>query len=518
MGQTGAFRTATRGQSETIGVVLLLALTIFGAGAVVALGGGVLTDMQRESDLQRSEHLMTQLDAHAAQVALGSTDVQTVYFGRQAGTYAVRPSSGTITVTHVNFDGANTTDSDEVDDGSDDDDEQIYSGSLGAMIYRNGGTTIAYQGGGIWRTGPTGDTRMVAPPEFHYRAGTLTLPVVRTTGTASAAGAVTATIERTAPTVRAFPADAENYNDADPPDRRYINPISSGYVVVVVQSEYYEGWAQYFRSRTDGTVTVDPSTNTVTLALETLGQTGYVGVPADQSSGGGSIDVRGLDAGHSLSDFVVTIYPKDDQESKFNNLRWSMYVDSGNQKFEIALKASSADCGDPVDLSVYYSPDAHTTYQGWTGSETVQCGDVDGDGVDERNITLDMVDPDSADLTLTYGKVPGNQLAHYKNSYNQNDIRDPGELGDHPNADTGNDHAVRSYTASTDTENIDFVMAHYFAELGPTFSLQVEDQQSGGGAGVGESSPSSAYIDYQGGGRVVTYLHISENRIGVSLD
>lgn len=518
MGQTGAFLTATRGQSETIGVVLLLGLTIAGAGAVVALGGGALTDMQRESDLQRAEHVMTQLDAYAAQVAIGSADVQTVDFGQQAGSYAVRPSAGTITVTHVNFDDATTPDSDEIDDGSGDDDEQVYTGSLGAVVYRTGETTIAYQGGGIWRTGPTGDARMVAPPEFHYREGTLTLPVVRTTGTASAAGTVTATIERAAPTVRAFPDDAQNYNDADPPDRSYTNPISSGYVVVVVQSEYYEGWAQYFRSRTDGTVTVDASTNTVKLALKTLGQTGYVGVPADQSSGGGSIDVRGLDAGHASSDFVVTIYPKDDQESKFNNLRWSMYVTSGNQKFEIALKASSADCGESVDLSVYYSPDAHTTYQGWTGSETVQCSDADGDGVDERSITLDMVDPDDADQDLTYAQVPGNDLAHYKNSYNQNDIQDPGDLGDHPNADAGNDHAVRSYTAGTDTESIDFVMAHYFAELGPTFSIQVEDQQSGGGAGVSESSPSSAYIDYEGGGRVVTYLHISENHIEVALD
>jgi hypothetical protein len=488
-------RSGDRGQSAPLGVALLLGLTILGTTAVVAFGSGALTATEGEANIARAQQSMTQFDSQTAQVALGDAAVRTTTFGRLDGDFSVNPisdpDSGQITITHVNYDGTN--------------DEQLYTGPLGAVVYEQDGTTIAYQGGGVWQKAEGGGTRMVSPPEFHYRQGTLTFPIIQTTGSGAVSGSPRATVSRSSDTVREFPDGSVDYPDGTP----YVNTIDEGYVTVTVESEYYEGWAEYFRARTDGTVTVDDANEEVTLELDTLGYTGPFGMPSDPANGGGSLPVQGIGGGHALTDFQFRVVPKDDQESGFSNLRWSMYVNEGNQKFEMALRGNGNSCGDTVDLFIYYSDDSHATYEGWHGSETIECSDTDGDSTDEYYIDVDLVDA-TAGPSMNYDSFSGSDLVKYKNEVGS--LRTPGDLPSHGEGD----HSDESYSA-TDQETRDFIVSHYFAELGPNFELRVSDQQSGNAAGIDESS-SEGYIDYTGGGRVVTYLHITENEVEVELD
>jgi hypothetical protein len=181
----------SRAQSSNIGLVLLLALTITSAGVVVAIGGTALTDVQQEASNDRASHAMTLFDARAAVVGLGEGSVQTVRLGRSNdGQYTAESESGWLRIRHTNYTGTST--------------EEVYNASLGSVSYRSGDTTIAYQGGGVWRH-RTGGTTMVSPPEFHYRGTTLTLPVLRIRSDDAASGGATATIRRTEETVRVFP-------------------------------------------------------------------------------------------------------------------------------------------------------------------------------------------------------------------------------------------------------------------------------------------------------------------------
>ncbi|WP_254537776.1 DUF7289 family protein [Halomarina litorea] len=509
---------AARGEASVIGVVLLLGLTLLGTTAVVALGSVALEDTQQRSELQRGEHAMAQFDSRAAQVALGDSTTQTVSFAGGRGEYSTDPTAGRITITHANYDGG-------VDNGSTDEDEELYSGTLGTVTYRNGDTVIAYQGGGVWRKAGAEGTQMVSPPEFHYRGGTLTLPVIQVTEGGGGAGQVRAVVEKSAPVSVQYPNGTATYDDGT---QTYGNPLSEGYVVVTIESEFYDGWAEYFRDRTDGNVTEHPADEKVTLELTTKGSTGKFSMPSDQSNGGGGVRVQGIDVGHALTDFSFTIEPKGDQESGFNNLRWSLYTESGQQKFEIGLRSNgNADCDavddttKSVDLNVYYSDDGHSSYQAWSGTAPIDCSvDEDGDDDPEARITLDLVDADTDDQNLTYSKVDPSSLTHYKNDFSKNDLQPIGNLSDHPGAASEGNHAVRSYDPAVpalDTEVIDFVVAHYFAELGPTFELRIADQQSGGAAGVDEDA-SGGVIEYDGGDRVVTYLHITENGIAVRFE
>ncbi|MFB6212124.1 MAG: archaellin/type IV pilin N-terminal domain-containing protein, partial [Halobacteriales archaeon] len=184
-----------RAQSGTIGVVLLLAITVISTGAIVTFGSEALIDTRQASQLQRTEHAMTLFDSRAAMVALGDSDVQTVSLGQESGgAYHIREDTGWIRVQHLNY----------TESASDPKNETIYNRSLGSIEYVNEDTVIAYQGGGVWRKTDNG-SRMVSVPEFHYRAATLTLPVVRVTGSGSTAGRTQAVVTSTRQAHHVFP-------------------------------------------------------------------------------------------------------------------------------------------------------------------------------------------------------------------------------------------------------------------------------------------------------------------------
>jgi len=230
----------TRAQSEVVGVVLVLGMVLMGATAVVVFGASAFADSQEGLATQRAEKAMTQLDSKAALVALGNTDVQSVSFAERGGEqYGVTNGTGWMNVSVQN-----TT------DGS----WENVTQRLGSVTYDNGDDHIAYQGGGVWRsTGP--GSVMVSPPEFHYRNGTLTLPIINVTGERALGGGAGVTHEET---IDEFP----NRNVAG-----RQNPMAEHRIWVEVQSDYYEAWGRYFADRTDGVVTYDHPDRTARLEL-----------------------------------------------------------------------------------------------------------------------------------------------------------------------------------------------------------------------------------------------------------
>ncbi|WP_254543645.1 DUF7289 family protein [Halomarina pelagica] len=502
---------ATRAQSATVGASLLVAITVIGTTGVVVLGSEAIDDWSRQADLERAEQAMTQFDSRAAQVALGGSSRQTVDFGWSGGTFEVREGTGTLTITHVdyNYTGGNAS----ADDPAGDDQIVYRTTELGSFVYANGDTRIAYQGGGVWRKTGDGPARLVSPPEFHYRDGTLTFPVVRVSGgsTHAASGRTTVTVERPAPSFRrTYPNESASYANG----RAFANPLSEGYVTVTVESEFYEGWAEYFRTRTDGVVSVDHGERRARVKLLTLGTQGNFGVPAEGSEFG----IRGIESGHSLRQFEFTLRPKDDQSSEFSNLRWSMFVDDGGRHFEIAvrnrgnLKCDAAGTiDDPVTVSMYYSylDDGVRKSHGWQNTEDFEVECVpDGDGGYVATLPLDFT---GSGHRMNYTDVPKSDLSKF-DSENAQFVTSL-DFAAHPEDDTAEN--ATTYT-TPDAEDLAYLTRHYFGTFGPTFQLETSDQQSGNAAGVSETT-SSGTIYYAGDDRVITFLHVTENDVRVEL-
>lgn len=245
------------GQSETLAVLLLVALTVVGGGTVLVFGASAIDDATTAVDVGKAEHAMTQLDSKASLVAHGSSPSQRVDFGRAGrGTTAVDENSGRMTVRIVNGTDGNET---------------ILDEQLGTVTYDHGTTTLAYQGGGVWRQDGNGST-MISPPEFHYQRGTLTLPLVRVRSDGVSDRSVR--ITQPAPTDGRFPNATRS------------NPLTKGRVVVTVRSDYYRAWGTYFEERTSGDVSYDHANRSATIELITPFGEAFDNVLAATTSGG----------------------------------------------------------------------------------------------------------------------------------------------------------------------------------------------------------------------------------------
>ncbi|WP_336021739.1 DUF7289 family protein [Halobellus salinisoli] len=502
-----------RAQASNIGLVLLLALTITGAGVVVALGGSALSDVQDSTSIDRAEHAMTLLDARAAVVGLGEGSVQTVRLGGSSGgDYAAESESGWLRVRHENYTAGET--------------EEIYNASLGSVTYRNGETTVAYQGGGVWRQEEGGGTSMVSPPEFHYRGTTLTLPVLRVRSTDAASGDIRATIRRDGDLTRIYPNETGTATDGpgapydEPVDgetRPYVNPVTNGTVDVTVHSAYYEAWADYFRTRTTGNVSVDHDDRTATVVLETSGEVGAFPYPEK----GEDIPVRGIAGGHSVSDFETSI--KKDQGS-FNNLYASFYVEDGDKAYEAAVEVPSGTgnyCGGGggsvmLTMDVYYHDES--TAEGvhrWT-NDSIPSDSGDVQLACEGGDTVIEIDFTGTEQNLTYGSSSLDETAIDWDERNESatESADPTTF-----AHTGDDGEDTTYDYG-DRQHLRILTRHYFAMFDSEFDLTVDHGPGDRGTSQISTSGSGGTLRYEtvGGESYITYLHVTENNVTVELD
>jgi hypothetical protein len=524
-----------RGQSSPVGYALVLGVVVVAVVTTVALGSAALNDAQGESSVARAEQTMTLFDSRTAQVALGESSVHTVGLGGTEGTYAVDPTAGSISIVQLDCDDGNADGNGDENDDNDDvvsntptndlsveDDAYIMEPvPLGRVTYTTGSTTLAYEGGGVWRTDRQGDARMISPPEFHYRGATLTLPIVLTRGTGGGSGAQTrARVTDAGSHTQVFPSSARNF-----PGRcgaeLFTNPVEDGTVFVQVQSEYYRAWGEYFETRTDGEVTYPAGLDDVVrVELVSLEQVGAFEMPNE----GGSVPVTGSAGDHSVEEFSITLRPDDTDSANFNNLQWSMYAEEGDQRFEVHLrKSGSGGCPSPgitADMTVYYSDDGGSTYHGWEKEDAfvTKCDDLNGDGDDEIYMEVTFVDDDDSDgdpenpaesdVSLEYVSLSKSDMLYF--NPNSGSVDADVTLGGH-----GAAWEPSAYeTGDGDTETVDRLFGHYFAEFPEEFDLTVDDKNSDT---INEDG-SSGRLFTGGGDRYVTFIHVTQNEVTVGFE
>jgi len=272
----------TRGVSTVLGIALLFAVVVGGMVVVVTVGATAIDDTERGLDTERAETTLTQFDSRSAMVALGGTSNQGVDLaaGSSEG-YGVDPEAGWMNVTVYNATSEERT--------------TLVNVTMGAVAYENRDDAIAYQGGGVWKRTEAG-TKMLSPPEFHFRDQTLTLPIITVDGDRSLGGNARVTRAK---------RSAVRYPNASA-DSNFTNPLDDGYVNVTVNSEYYEAWGQYFEQRTDGDVFYDHENETALIQLVVPFEEDFTNVVATTNDGG--ITVNGIDPQPSPSETGVN-YP-----------------------------------------------------------------------------------------------------------------------------------------------------------------------------------------------------------------
>ena len=268
-----ALGMSDRGVSSPVGIVLILGITIASVAVLFGVGGTVVSDTRADAERSQMENSMSGFSSKASLVGLGEASDQRFSLGRASeGQVDIREDAGRVTVYVERPDG--TTD-------------HIGTTSMGAVIYRSGEREIAYQGGGVWER-QNDFSRMISPPEFHYRAETLTFPILNVTGSGSATGDVRGTVRAGGTSRQLYPNTDENTD--------FINPLTDGTVYVEVESEYCRGWESFFEARSQGLVEgTCGEDSTVTVALESsldpifgnIVTAGNIEIDPEKNRGGG---------------------------------------------------------------------------------------------------------------------------------------------------------------------------------------------------------------------------------------
>jgi flagellin-like protein len=246
-----AVRGDRRAQSEILGVVLLIGVVVIAVGLLAMYGNAAVADNEKRIAVERAENGLEQFDTRASRVALGESDPQVVDVGvtGTSGSLDTRPNDGWMRVIIVNA----TTGVDEV---------VVANETLGALVYRSDDTTVAYQGGGVWRSDGDGSV-MVSRPEFHVRNNTLTLPIIVTTGDDPVYSEVQVAPDESHPNG----SFEQKFPD---PERNLTNKVEQVKLRITVQSDYYQAWGRYFEDHTDGYVVVDDAAKTASVTYLAL--------------------------------------------------------------------------------------------------------------------------------------------------------------------------------------------------------------------------------------------------------
>ena len=226
--------TENRGQTEVIGVILLLGISTMVIGGSIVVATGSANDFALAAQSENGENSISHVEAEMSAVAIGDSRNRVVSLSQTStGRYLVQPDSGQVSVTYT-------------ESGTE---EWNVTRPLGTIAYNSSDRDIAYQGGGVWSK--EGEyTSVVSQPEFDYTRQTLTFPIIQ---------------------VRQTGDDTVSYEAVDKPTTLESDaldyPLENGTVEIKVRSIYYEGWYEYFRTQTDTEADIHHQNNTATATL-----------------------------------------------------------------------------------------------------------------------------------------------------------------------------------------------------------------------------------------------------------
>lgn len=472
-----------RAQSETLGVVMLLGITILTVTALVLFGGAAIDNVEQSVDVQSAKLSMSQLDAKISHIALSGGIRQVVPLrGGQSGTYTVRPDAGQVTIRHINYSSTNAT-------------EVLYNASLGTVRYVTDNTVIAYQAGGVFPGRINGGSSLISPPTFYYQGMTLTFPVIRVDGDGSVSGAPTAIVTGGQNVGSVYPDQSQVYDGIN---RQYVNPVQTGRIRVSIESQFYRAWASFFRTRTAGRVHIHSANETVVISLVSPGTYGEFQLPMD----GEPIELRALSNAHPIENFTVTIVSDQPDSQEFSGLSWSLWARKGNQKFELSLSNKKGG-DDDIAVAVYYSNG--TAEQGWYDEDAFEV-QTNANGAERIIANLTSTE------NVTYTEVGANELTKFTGKGN---IK-------FANPVTFNEHTIDNNTTfeAGDSAVLGFVVNHYIQLMGPNVDLIVKDGESAvqhNPAGNVNEDASSGYLTVATSGKYVRYLYVTENNVTVRI-
>lgn len=232
-----------RGVSELVGVVLLFGIVIAGSAMIFVSGTSVTDDVRAEGRVDAASSAFAEMDSSVQSLAQRrGNDRDAVSMGNVDPNRAEIRDTGELQL-RINGESACTA-----------------SMNLSALEYNDdGGTTIAYEGGAIWKRTDAGLVTQKAP-ELGFQDGALQLQVVRIDGS----------VEDDEMNIDYDRAESISKTEEMRSDLfATSNCRRPSELSVTITSDYYEGWADHLEDEFGASnVNVDEDAQTVTAQAD----------------------------------------------------------------------------------------------------------------------------------------------------------------------------------------------------------------------------------------------------------
>jgi hypothetical protein len=492
--------------SSVIGTSILLTITLLSICLMILYTAPVISDMQDIAKSQKIEQAFTVFDSKISKAALGESPLQTTSLSLMEENIDVDGSDESYNESRMKiiflystsdwYDGFYQQRSvwnawDSYENRSDFD---AFDASMGKVRYYSGGRIIAYEGGGVWSKYPYGGTIMISPPEFHYNGETLSLPIMKVSGNNSIAGSsdVDIKVKSSNIPVVLYPNTSINSN--------FTNPLNCNKILIYVNSEFYDGWADYAETLTSTSTILDYENKTAIIEMDTLADMGTF--PMEYSFKISGLNYSNPDPIHNLSFYYVSELQS---ASNFNPTGSALIVTSGDGKKTLVYGISkkppqSVHLGAVQPLGVGNAITYTDSVLGKTEEWKSEAGS-------EFTVNKNPITNKEANSTIDF--LSDSYLLEYDS--NSEDF----SWGPVSSTSTTPDlYIVKGNTNAT--QSLNNVTQHYMRLLAQDGAIKIDwDQKSNNKISVDDSTYT---LKYDGGNAILTYLHITSNELEVTLE
>ncbi|MDP2216241.1 MAG: hypothetical protein Q8J68_03000 [Methanolobus sp.] len=354
-----------------------------------------------------------------------------------------------------------------------------FNASMGKVRYYSGNRVIAYEGGGVWSRYPEGGTIMVSPPEFHYNGETLTLPIMKVVGNDSIGGSsnVNINVKSSNTPVVLYPNTTRNTN--------FTNPLNCDKILIYINSEFYDGWAEYAETLTSTHAILDHKNKTAIIEMDTKPPMGTF--PLKHSFKIGKLNQSNPEP---IYNFSFSFEAVTGDASNFNSVETYVTATAGTKTLNYEIKKTT------IEFIEYSDSAVGTNRERWVSTGSPNSTFViydDPTNKKKANSTFDLV---SDTYPLKYHNKYGAEFSWDEVS---------------PTTMTPN-----LTIANGDVQSLNNITQHYMKLLSQEGVMTCTWEQKKNKK-INEGASTYTLI-YDGGEGYLTYLHITSNELEVTLD
>ncbi|TQD28252.1 hypothetical protein [Methanolobus vulcani] len=489
--------------SSVIGISIILTITLLSIGLMILYTAPIISETQDMAKTQKIEQAFTVLDSRTSKASLGESPLQTTSVSLMGENIEVYGNNDSYNESRMEIVFLNSSSpwytnfySEHEVWGAWENYENNYSdfaglnASMGSVRYYLDDRVIAYEGGGVWSRYPDGGTIMTSPPEFHYNGETLTLPIVKVIGNDSVTGSsnVDIAIKSSNTPVILYPNTSTNAN--------FINPIVANKILIYINSDFYDGWAKYAETLTSTTATLDHENNTTIIEMDTEPEMGTFPMMDFEIP---AVNYSNPEPFYNFSFYLYT----DDSADFFKSSGLKLTVTSGTKTLVYSFNKDGdnviLDKNNNVDTSyaIEYTDSSAGLSEVWeTNSTCIFIVNSFKDGnIKNANTTIDflndsyLMDYDSIETASSWGS--GSSLSPA------------------PNINI-------SYGNANSTQSLNNITQHYLRLIAQDGTIKCSVVQKGNDKI--EFDDSTYTLDYDSGGAILNYLHITLNELEVMLN